>query len=95
MKYMIFISLAFVLVAPLFGCSTGPISRDYGYAFSTTRDAQVLNPQAVNNQQPVTGLDAQAAQGALDKYHKSFGAKSEKAAATGSTISPTGGQSGY
>ncbi len=45
---------------------------EFGSATRATLNAQIINPDAGNNQDPVAGLDGQAANDALENYQKSF-----------------------
>ena len=45
---------------------------EFGHATRATLNAQIINPDAGNNPDPVTGLDGQAANDALENYQKSF-----------------------
>ena len=52
------------------------VDRNWGNAFETARNRQILNPEAGMNQEPVKGLDGMAVEKSVNKYEKSF----EKAA---------------
>ena len=68
-----------VLVISL-GCSSRPLEEDWGTAYDLTKQAQVLNPDAGQSADPVTGFDGTAASGNMKKYKKSF-EKQQKAEA--------------
>ena len=55
------------------GCA-GPsmLDQNWGRSVETARFDQTLNPKAGENLQPVTGLDGQSAENALDAYRGSF-----------------------
>ena len=61
-------------VALLTACvSTTPnLDAKFGEATRETFRQQIINPQAGNNNDPVTGVDGRAARDAMDNYHKSF-----------------------
>ena len=51
----------------------GDCRRDtFGESFKAARDAQILNPDAGSNLQPVAGMDAGAAEAGYKKYVESF-----------------------
>lgn len=45
---------------------------EFGNATRATLNAQIINPDAGNNQDPVAGLDGRAARDAINSYQKSF-----------------------
>ena len=47
---------------------------EFGNATRATLNAQIINPNAGNNPDPVAGLDGRAARDAIDNYQKSFAA---------------------
>lgn len=55
------------------GC-TGPsmLDQNWGRSVETARFNQTLNPQAGENLEPVTGLDGQGAENAMETYRQSF-----------------------
>ena len=73
MKYMMFVGMiaAFLLTI---GCAwqESRVAMDYGTSHQLQKYNQTLNPEAVKNQAPVTGMSGQAAQNASDKYQKGF-----------------------
>ena len=50
---------------------------EFGNATRATLNAQIINPDAGNNTDPVAGLDGRAARDVIDNYQKSY-AKPEK-----------------
>jgi hypothetical protein len=60
--------------AALGGClsSTPAWDRNFGYAVTTIRQMQTLNPNASDNTDPVAGVDGRAADAAQTAYYKSF-----------------------
>ena len=64
--------LALVLLA---GCANGPVAPNYemqfGNAVREARARMTLNPGAASND-PVVGIDGQAARDAQERYHESF-----------------------
>jgi hypothetical protein len=61
-------------VAGLSGCmATTPMyDKQFGDAVRTLRAMQILNPDASNNTDPVTGIDGRAATAAMDRYGTQF-----------------------
>lgn len=62
------------LMVQLTGCgSTTPdLDAKFGDAVRTARQQQTLNPAAPMGNNPVLGIDGQAAASAQDRYHDSF-----------------------
>ncbi|HYN54197.1 MAG TPA: hypothetical protein VES38_05780 [Methylotenera sp.] len=63
-----------VLIGGLSAC-VDPAPRyeaEFGNATRATFNAQIINPDAGNNPNPVTGLDGRAASDAINNYQKSF-----------------------
>ena len=58
----------------LAGCATKTpvLDQHFGEAVNAAKAQQTINPDASLNQDPVAGIDGQAANGAVDRYHKSF-----------------------
>ncbi len=68
------IATALTLVSVLTAC-VEPAPRyeaEFGSATRATLKAQIINPNAGNNPDPVAGLDGQAARDAINNYQKSF-----------------------
>jgi hypothetical protein len=67
-------ALAGLLIALVFslGCASRPFEENWGTAFDLTMEAQVLDPDAGQCADPVTGLDGEAASSEMKKYRKSF-----------------------
>ncbi len=76
MHTSIFKSILTVLLASaaLVGCATQTPNLDqhFGEAVNAAKAQQTINPDASLNQDPVAGVDGQAANAAVDRYHKSF-----------------------
>lgn len=68
------ITTVIMLAGVLSACvETAPrYEAEFGNATRTTLKAQIINPDAGNNPDPVAGLDGQAANDALENYQKSF-----------------------
>ncbi len=64
-----FAALFFIAV----GCA-GPsrLEKDFGNSFNRAISNQILNPEAGESVEPVSGLDGEAAQATLEKYRKDF-----------------------
>lgn len=64
------------LLAPLFaGCAssaTPKIDAAFGDAVNAAKAQQTMNPEASQNTEAVVGIDGEAANAAVDRYHKSF-----------------------
>ena len=45
---------------------------EFGNTIRNTMNAQVINPSAGNNNDPVAGIDGRAARDAINNYQKSF-----------------------
>ena len=68
------IATALTLVSVLTAC-VEPAPRyeaEFGSATRATLKAQIINPDAGNNPDPVAGLDGRAARDAINKYQRSF-----------------------
>ncbi|MGB0910282.1 MAG: hypothetical protein ACPGYT_07955 [Nitrospirales bacterium] len=48
------------------------LSEDYGTAFRTARDNQILYPEASRNLEPVSNVDGPAIGKAIERYRKHF-----------------------
>lgn len=64
------LSLTFALI----GCATKTpyLDEHFGEAVNAAKAAQIINPEASLDTDPVDGVDGQAANAAVDRYHKSF-----------------------
>jgi outer membrane murein-binding lipoprotein Lpp len=58
----------------LAGCvaPTPHLDEKFGEAVNTAKAQQTINPDASRNTNPVAGIDGQAANAAIDRYHKSY-----------------------
>lgn len=45
---------------------------EFGDSIRSSLNAQVINPEASNNSDPVAGIDGRAARDAINNYQKSF-----------------------
>ena len=70
-RYPAFAGLLIALVFSV-GCASRPFEENWGTAFDLTREAQVLDPDAGQNADPVIGFDGEAASSDMKKYRKSF-----------------------
>lgn len=68
------VAILFLAVGILSGCAetTPRYEAEFGNATRATFNAQIINPDAGNNQDPVTGLDGRAARDAINSYQNSF-----------------------
>jgi hypothetical protein len=73
MKLESFLTHAMALLA-LGACAapTPYLDEHFGAAVNTAKAQQTLNPDASRNTDPVAGIDGNAAEAAIDEYHKSF-----------------------
>jgi predicted component of type VI protein secretion system len=67
------LSILFLSVL-LSGCAsqTPILDQHFGEAVNASKAQQTINLDASQNQNPVAGVDGQAANDAVDRYHKSF-----------------------
>ena len=61
----------------IFGCNSSyrsqtSLDKNWGRSFETARFNQILNPDAPDNTDPVTGLHGVAAMNSFDQYQNSF-----------------------
>ncbi len=58
----------------LVGCATNTpvLDEHFGEAVNAAKAQQIINSDAALNTDPVAGVDGQAANAAVDRYHKSF-----------------------
>jgi len=71
LKFILAALLASVAMA---GCATKTpyLDEHFGEAVNAAKAQQTINPDASLNTDPVAGVDGQAADAAVDRYHKSF-----------------------
>jgi hypothetical protein len=69
-----------VVLAVSLGCYSKPMEENWGTAYDLTKEAQVLDPEAGQTADPVTGFDGVAASNDMKKYRKSF-SKEQKTSA--------------
>ena len=64
----------FLASVALVGCATQTpiLDQHYGEAVNAAKLQQTINPDASLNQDPIAGIDGQAANAVVDRYHKSF-----------------------
>ncbi|HEY0563820.1 MAG TPA: hypothetical protein VGD04_10865 [Methylophilus sp.] len=76
----LYLSSLLAVVAMLTACiEPAPrLEAEFGHAVHNTMNAQIINPEASDNADPVAGLDGRAARDAVNNYQKSF-AKPEPA----------------
>lgn len=63
------------LMSLLAGCAssaTPKIDASFGDAVNAAKAQQTMNPEASQNTEAVVGIDGEAANAAIDRYHKSF-----------------------
>lgn len=66
--------LSLLIAAGITGCvNSSPVLDDnFGNAVNSAKAAQIINPDASLNTDPVAGVDGQAADAAMSRYHRSF-----------------------
>ena len=71
LKFILAALLASIAMA---GCATKTPYLDdhFGEAVNAAKAQQTINPDASQNTDSVAGVDGQAANAAVDRYHKSF-----------------------
>ncbi len=76
--------LSVLLATVAVGCATTTpkLDENFGQAVNAAKAQQTLNPDASQNTDPVAGVDGQAANSAVDRYHRSF----ERPQTTGNTF---------
>jgi hypothetical protein len=84
-------SAGLLAVAVLAGCAptTPVLDAKFGDAVNQAKAQQTINKDASRNTDPVAGIDGQAANAIIDRYHKAHEAPT--AAPTGSIGTITGG----
>jgi len=72
------------LLVVLAGCASNSPNLDakFGDAVNQAKAQQIINPDASRNTDPVAGIDGQAANAIIDRYHKVY--ESPSAAPSGS-----------
>ncbi len=69
---MLVVIFAATLIAGGCAMEKSRLERDYGTSHELQKYNQTANPEAEKNQAPVTGMNGQAAQNAVEKYQKEF-----------------------
>lgn len=66
--------LSMLIATGLVGCvNPAPVVDDnFGNAVKAAKAQQIINPDASLNTDPVAGVDGQAADAAMNRYHRSF-----------------------
>jgi len=66
--------LSVLLASVTVGCATPSPKLDdnFGNAVNAAKAAQIINPDASQNTDPVAGIDGQAADATMSRYHRSF-----------------------
>jgi hypothetical protein len=54
------------------GCAPTQLGENYGTAYYTMLESQILDPTAGRTQDPVVGLDGKAAMIAIEEYRQTF-----------------------
>ena len=54
------------------GCAPTQLGENYGAAYYTMLESQILDPTAGRTQDPVVGLDGKAAMISVEEYRKTF-----------------------
>lgn len=84
-------SAGLLAVAVLAGCAptTPRLDSKFGDAVNQAKAQQTINPNASRNTDPVAGIDGQAANAIVDRYHKAYEAPTP--APSGAIGAVTGG----
>jgi hypothetical protein len=64
--------IGMIAVILLSGCASNRLENDFGTSYKLALMNQELNPEAEKNLKPVEGIDEQAGQKILEKYHTGF-----------------------
>ena len=73
MKNLFWVVTMFIMLLALCGgCGPTRTQMDFGTSYQLAKFNQIQNPQAEKNLKPVEGMDGQAAQNAVEKYHQDF-----------------------
>jgi len=94
MTHLILIpSFVVLLLVGAGACAPSPIKLDpaFGQSVAEFRNAQILNPSAQGNEEPVEGFQGVAANNTIKKYEKSF-SKKKKSSQSGGFLLSSGGQ---
>ena len=69
-----FILATLLASVAMVGCAskTPYLDQHFGEAVNAAKAQQTINPDASQNTDPVVGIDGQAANHTVDRYHKSF-----------------------
>lgn len=54
------------------GCAPTQLGTNYGEAYYTMMESQILDPKAGRTQDPVEGMDGKAAMTSIEQYRKTF-----------------------
>jgi hypothetical protein len=68
----ILLSATILGAAILGGCAPTQLGANYGTAYYTMKESQILNPDAAMQQEPVAGLEGHATMTAIGAYRKTF-----------------------
>lgn len=92
-RHLLLLAGTLIVLVVSLGCSSRPLAESWGESFDLTKEAQLLNPDAGQNDEPVTGLDGVAAQSDMKKYQNSFKKEQEVGAqqSRGIFLGPAGG----
>jgi hypothetical protein len=71
-RFFLVLSGLFFLATILGGCAPSRLEMDYGTSHQLQKFNQTANPEAGKKVEPAEGMDGKAAQGANEKYQKSF-----------------------
>ncbi len=80
------------VLAALAGCSTSStpkVDEKFGQAVNMAKAQQTINPEASQNRSMVRGIDGEAANAVMDRYHKAY--ESPTPAPSGSVGGSVGG----
>lgn len=64
--------LATAILAGCAATTTPNLDAKFGQSLTTLKAQQIINPDASRNTDPVAGIDGQAANAIIDRYHKAY-----------------------
>ena len=66
--------LSFLLASVTVACAapSPKLDDNFGKAVNAAKAQQIINPDASQNTDPVAGIDGQAADATMNRYHRSF-----------------------
>jgi len=72
LKFMLAASLVSTMLTAGCAATTPNLDQKFGEALNIAKAQQIINPDASQNTNPVYGVDGQAANAAINRYHRSY-----------------------